>query len=137
MIRTLIFQKSYFICFNDNALKMMKDAFCFVLKAPLVPKIFNFFSCFFLPCRKNGYIRKIWLTSKFLISQSGKQNIAMHILPDVSQNKSNKTMKFGQHIEYKRKWVKEINSRPLSVFLKKLFNKVNASGLECNFNILP
>ena len=54
MIRTLIFQKSYFICFNDNALKMMKDAFYFVLKAPLVPKIFNFFSCFFCHVEKTA-----------------------------------------------------------------------------------
>ena len=46
MIRTLIFQKGYFICFNENPLKMMKDAFYFVLKAPFVPKIFNFFLVF-------------------------------------------------------------------------------------------
>ena len=54
MIRTLIFQKGCFICFNENPLKMMKDAFYFVLKARFVPKIFNFFSCLFLPCRKKA-----------------------------------------------------------------------------------
>ena len=32
--------------------------------------------------------------------QSGKQTIAMDILPNISRSKGNQTMKFGQLIEY-------------------------------------
>ena len=37
-----------------------------------------------------------------MTSHSGKQTTAIHILPNISQNKGNQTMKFGQSIEYKR-----------------------------------
>ena len=33
-------------------------------------------------------------------SQSGKQIIAIHILPNISRNKSNQTIKFVQLVEY-------------------------------------
>ena len=36
-----------------------------------------------------------------MTSQSGKQTIAIHILPNMSRSKGNQTMKFGQLIEYK------------------------------------
>ena len=49
---------------------------------------------------KNDLIRKVGLISKFMTSQPGKQAIAMHILPNISQSKGNQTMKFGQLIEY-------------------------------------
>ena len=32
--------------------------------------------------------------------QPGKQAIAIHILPNISRSKGNRTMKFGQFIEY-------------------------------------
>ena len=35
-----------------------------------------------------------------MMSQPGQQTIVIHILPNISQNKSNQTMKFGQLIEY-------------------------------------
>ena len=70
-------------------------------------------------CRKNGLIRNIRLTSKFMTSQPGLQTIAIHIL-------LNMTMKFGQLIEYNkrniflqklcRKWGRETSSRPLFIF---------------------
>ena len=34
-----------------------------------------------------------------MTSQSGKQTIAIHILPNMSRSKGNQTMKFGQLIE--------------------------------------
>ena len=54
-----------------------------------------------------------------MTSQSGKQTIAIHILPNMSRSKGNQTMKFGQLIEYKmrnifleksytNRWVKTI-----------------------------
>ena len=57
----------------------------------------------FWPCRKNGLIRKIKLTSKSMTSQPGLQTIAINILSNISQRKSNQTMKFGQLIEYNKR----------------------------------
>ena len=61
-----------------------------------------------------------------MMSQTGLQTIAIHILRNISQSKGNKTMKFGQLIEYNkgniflqklfRKWVNETSYRPLFVF---------------------
>ena len=38
-----------------------------------------------------------------LTSQPGKQTIATHILTNISRNKDNQAMKFGQLIEYNMK----------------------------------
>ena len=57
----------------------------------------------FWSCRKNNLIRNIRLTLKLMMSQPDLQTIAIHILPNVSQSKSNQTMKFGQLIEQTRK----------------------------------
>ena len=38
-----------------------------------------------------------------MTSQTGSQTVATHILPDISQNKSNQTMKFGQLMEYNKR----------------------------------
>ena len=45
-------------------------------------------------------MRKLWLISKSITSQSGHQTIAMHILPDIPTRKGKQKMKFGQLIEY-------------------------------------
>ena len=51
---------------------------------------------------KNGLIRKIRLTSKFMMSQTGLQTIAIHILTNISESKGNQSMKFGQLREYNK-----------------------------------
>ena len=38
-----------------------------------------------------------------MVSQPGKQRIAIHILTNISGSKSNQTIKFGQLIEYDTK----------------------------------
>ena len=48
-----------------------------------------------------------------MTSQLGLQTIAMHILPNISQSKGNRAIKFGQLIEYNK----------ISVFLEKLCGK--------------
>ena len=48
-----------------------------------------------------------------MTSQPGKQTILVHILPNISRNKVNQTMKFGQLIEY--------NMR--NIFLEKSYTK--------------
>ena len=74
--------------------------------------------------------------------QPGLQTIALHILPNISQNKGNQTMKFGQLIEYNkqniflqklcRKWGKETSSRPLLFFLKKIKLNMKWKQVVCN-----
>ena len=56
----------------------------------------------FWSCRKNGLIRKIRLTSKFMASQPDLQTISIQILPNVSPSKGNQNIKFGQLIEYNK-----------------------------------
>ena len=58
-----------------------------------------------------------------MTSQAGLQTSGIHILPNISINKVNQTMKFGQLIEYRMrnlfveksftKWAGEIIPRPL------------------------
>ena len=59
---------------------------------------------------QNGLIRKIRLTSEFMMSQPGLQTIAIHILLNISQSKGKQAMKFGQLIE----------SNKTNIFLQKL-----------------
>ena len=70
---------------TENSLKIMKNGFCFTLKAFFVLKIFKFLSCLFGHLVKQLYwkINNCTCTSK-------------HILPNISRNKGKQTMKFGQ-----------------------------------------
>ena len=63
--------------------------------------------------KKNCLIKKIWLTSKFIMSQPGKQTIAIHILNNISRSKNNQVMEFGQLVE--------CNTR--NIFLEKSYTK--------------
>ena len=56
-------KKISFYLLHERPLKMMKNAFYFILKA--------LFVLTFSSCRRNGLIRKISLISKFLTSQPG------------------------------------------------------------------
>ena len=67
----------------------------------------------FWSCRRNGLIRKITLTSKFMTSQPGLQLIAIHTLPNISQSKGNQRMKLGLLIEYNK----------INIFHQKLCGK--------------
>ena len=67
----------------------------------------------FWSCRKNGLIRKLRLTSKFMTSEPGLETIAIYVLPNISQSKGNQTMKFGQLMEYNMG----------NIFLQKLCRK--------------
>ena len=53
--------------------------------------------------KKLGLIRKVRLISKFMMSQLGKQTIAIHILPNISRSEGNQTLKFDQLKEYDRR----------------------------------
>ena len=64
-------KKIVFICFNENLLKMMKNAFYFYLKSTFRSQDIQLFVLTFWKCAKNGLIRKICLISKFVTSQPG------------------------------------------------------------------
>ena len=51
------------------------------------------------------------------MSQSGLQTIAIHIFLNISQSKDNQTMKFGQLIEYNKKY-----------FSSKIMQKMRQGG---------
>ena len=108
------FKKICIICLIENPLKMMKNSFCFILKALFVLKIFEFLSRLFGHVQKNGLIRKLRLISKFMTSQPGLQTIAIHILLHISQSKHNQTIRFGQLIEYNKR----------NIFLQKIMQKM-------------
>ena len=48
-----------------------------------------------------------------MTSQSGKQTIAIYILPIISRSKGNQVMKFGQLIEYNKR----------NIFVEKSYTK--------------
>ena len=70
-----------------------------------------------------------------MTSQTGKQTITIHILPNTSQSKGNQIMKFSKVVDYNkrntflqkscRKRYTETNSRPLFVFDKTFLEGEN------------
>ena len=50
--------------------------------------------------QENGLMKKLKLTLNFMASQTVKQIITLHILPNISRNKVNQAMKFVQFIEF-------------------------------------
>ena len=112
----------------ENRFNVMKNAFYFMLKTLFVLEIFTFLF-WIVGYVKGGLIRRLWLISNFMTAQIGQQIITIHIVPNISRNKGNQAMKFGQLIKYSvkniflqklcRKWGKETSSRPL--FLTKSF----------------
>ena len=104
-------------------LKMMRNVFHFTLKAIFVLKIFKFLSWLFGQV-KNSLIRKIRIISKFMTSQSGKQTIAIHILPNVTRSKGNQEMKFHRLWEY--------NMR--NIFLEKSYTKYGGETIPRPFS---
>ena len=59
-----------------------------------------------------------------MISQSGSQTIAVHILNNISRNKTNQAMKFGQLIEY--------NIR--NIFLEKSYSNCGVESIPRPFS---
>ena len=120
----------FFFCFSECPLKMMDDAFYFILKALFVLKIFKFFSWVLWSCRKTGWSEKLNKFQNLFISKSQpvKQTVTINTLLDITKSKNNKTIKFGLLIEYnvtnifmlklRRKWGRKTSSRHLFVFRK-------------------
>ena len=111
VVRLSPYKIFFVICLIESPIKMMKNAFHFILNAIFVLKIFKFLSHF--GDVGKSLIRKIRLTSKFMMSQPGLQTIAIHILSIISQSKGNQTLKFGQLIECSKR----------NIFFQKLCRK--------------
>ena len=79
-----------------------EKCFLFHVKSSFRSQDIYVFVMAFWSCRKNGLIRKIRLTSKFMASQPDLQTISIQILPNVSPSKGNQNIKFGQLIEYNK-----------------------------------
>ena len=81
----------------------MENAFYSKLKALSFLR-YSHFCPDFLVIQKNGLIKKLWLISKFMTSQTGQQIVTIHDLLYISRSKSNQTMKFSQlkecNVEY-------------------------------------
>ena len=58
-------------------------------------------------------MRKLWLISKFMTSQTKQQVITINIFPNISRSKGKQTMKFSLLIDY--------NMR--NIFLEKSYAK--------------
>ena len=63
-------------------------------------KIFKIFVLTFSVTYQKCLIKKMRLISKFMTSNPGEQAIALHILPNISRNKGNQTMKLSQLLEH-------------------------------------
>ena len=111
---------------TDSPLKLMKNAFYFMLIAIFVLEIFTFLPWLF-GYVKIGMIKKLRLVSKFMSSQTGQQIIPIHILSNISRGKGNQEISFGQLIKHNirnkflqqscRKWSSGTSAR--SLFFKK------------------
>ena len=129
-----------FDLFRWKPLKNDENAFYFTVIAPFIPKIFKFL--FFFVMWETDVVKNLRLTSNVMPSSTGKQIITIHILPNISRNKGNRTLKFGQLIKdnfrnillqksYK-KWERETSFRPL--FVKAMY-KLKASSQHFCFYI--
>ena len=84
----------------ESPLKMMKNIF-FNVKSSFCSWDIYIFVLTFWQCKKNSLIRKLWLISKFKVSQTGQQIITINILPNISRNKDNKANKFCHLIKFR------------------------------------
>ena len=109
---------------NWKPFKNNQKCFLFHLKSSFRSQDILIFVLNFWACRKNGFIRKIRLISKFMTLQPGKQTIEIHISPNISRSKGNQTMKFGQSIEY--------NMR--IIFLEKSYTKCDVKTISRTFS---
>ena len=109
----------------ESPLKIMKNTF--YVKNTFLSRDVYIFALTFRLCRKMAWWESC-LVSKFITSQTGKQVITIHILPNISRSKGNQAIRLDQLLKYSlrytfhqkswRKWCSKTSSRPLSVFWK-------------------
>ena len=77
----------------------MKNAFYFTKKALFILNIFEFLFYFGHAGKRHDKKAKLIITSKSMMSQTGKQIITIHIFPNISRSKGSQTVKFRQLTE--------------------------------------
>ena len=101
--------KILFICFNGSLSNMLKNGIDFLIKALFISEIIKSliknYVLFWFPSKQKvvggskGALGRKGLISAFMTWQTRKQITTIHILPNISRSKGNKTMKFGYVIE--------------------------------------
>ena len=104
---------------TENPLKLMKNAFCFTLKALFVLKTFGHI--------EKRFDKEDQVNFKFISSRRRKQTSATYILPDISRSNRNQTIKFSQLIEYIVK----------NIFLDKSYTKWGGEAISKPFSEKP
>ena len=129
--------KKIFFCFNESPLKVIKNAFYFILKALFVLKIFRFLSWLF------GHVNKL-LEKKYKVNfkiYDVTTSLTHNCNTDIAQYLTKLIIK-TKLIEYNErniflqkscwKWSRE---KFQTLFLKKALYGVNAGSLQLGFNI--
>ena len=117
--------KNFFIiCVPENLLKMLKNAFYFILKTLFILKIFKFLSWLFGHTEKTVWLERQGFTFQISWCHNLVNKQLQYIYFPISHEL--KAMKFGQLIEHNKRniflqkscgiWDRETSSRPLFVF---------------------
>ena len=92
-------KKVCFICFNNSPLKVMKNAFYFILKPLFVLKTFKFLSWLIWSCGKTAW-KEAKVAFKIYDVTTWEISIYNTHAVNISKSKGNQTMQFGQLIRY-------------------------------------
>ena len=128
---------------------MMKNAFyfrffmLFIYKLFLLSRYLNF--CFdFLVIQKKQLDQKYKVNFKIYNVATDKQTVGIQIFSNISRNKINQIMRFGQLIVYNKRTVFFFKNHPenearrlvpnFSLLFKKALYKLKASDLQLSFN---
>ena len=109
-VRLSCSKKFVLVYFNGSSLKVIKNAFHFMLTALFVLEIFVF-SYWRFDYLEKCLDKMLWLILKIMTSQTGQEIITIHLLPNISRSKGNQIMRFGQ--------LKECNN----IFLEKSYKQ--------------
>ena len=88
---------------NEHPLQTSKNAFYLIVKALFVFKYLNLCSDFFRHVEKR--LDEKAKVSSNIYDVTARPTITINILPNISRSKGIHTMKFGQLVEYNRKFL--------------------------------
>ena len=91
------------VCFKESPLKMMKNAFYFILKFLFVLKILKSLSCPFAHVEKTTWLEREVLFQNLWRHNQVNNQLQNSYYPISQEVKINQTMKFGQLIEYNKR----------------------------------
>ena len=107
---------------NWESFKNGEKCFLFCLKGSFCDQLIYYFVLTFWTCRKTAWLERYLVDFKIYYVTTGKQTIAIHILPNILRSKDNQAMEFGQFLEYIMKKV-FLKNQTQNVVVEKLFPK--------------